>query len=414
MLARRHLDVRNVVLALTERGIKAESAGLLTAEGAAGDLAVVLTLASSKPAASIPRLATALGRNRYPRNEINATIAYLLDVERLKKPPEVEVDHGDSGSVGGETPVPVGASGELLKEIAIAREHAEGEQYRADGFECLMTFLFDSSRYLRRVLAAPDSALRSMTLVEIVSTLSLATAYHVTHSGGKGSGRRRRHRYAFAARLRLRLTETVPIPIAPAPRRDAVRVMTCHASKGLEFPCVIVAGQTVPQIRESWAWIPPACRPRSDEDVDQANALLFVGVTRAKRAVVVSYPKRATESERSKAKIVMPLLDAWGANFRGARMEWEARGGAAERVDTTGIWGQARRGAGILQATRAGQGRVFHPRVFGGRAWVTIRGGRAGALSRVLRRRAEGITRGLTPGHRAWPCIGLGRGGAAE
>ncbi len=350
VLARRHLDVRNVVLALTDRGIKAESAGLITAEGAAGDLAVVLTLASNKPAASIPRLAKALGQDRYSRDEINATIAYLLEVERLSKKSQEGEDDGDDigerGEPAAEITMPAEARRELLDELRTAREHAERERYLADGFECLMTFLFDGSRYLRRVLAAEDSALRSMTLVEIVSTLSLATAYHVTHPSGKGSGRRHRHRYAFAARLRLRLTETgVPIPIAPMPRRDAVRVMTCHASKGLEFPCVIVAGQTVPQIREWWAWIPPACRPRSNEDVDQANALLFVGVTRAKRAVVISYPEKATESERARAKVVVPLLEAWGTKFRPSRMRWEALGGTAERAEATGIWGQAREGA---------------------------------------------------------------------
>jgi DNA helicase II / ATP-dependent DNA helicase PcrA len=349
VLARRHIDVRSVVLALTDRGIKAESAGLLTAEGAAGDLAVVLTLASDKPAVSIPRLAMALGRNRYSRDEINATVAYLLEVERKTKRSQEGDGDGEDATAGSEAAVeitvPAEARRELLEEIATAREHAERERYRADGFECLMTLLFDGSRYLRRVLAADDSALRSMTLVEIVSTLSLAAAYHVTHPSGKGSGRRHRHRYAFAARLRLRLTETgVPIPIAPMPRRDAVRVMTCHASKGLEFPCVIVAGQTVPQIRESWAWIPPACRPRSNEDVDQANALLFVGVTRAKHAVLVSYPEKATESERSRAKVVVPLLEAWGAKFRRLRMRWEARGGAADRAEATGVWGQPREG----------------------------------------------------------------------
>jgi len=44
MLARRHIDVRNAMLKLKERGIKAQATGLLTAEGAAAT-SVVLTLA---------------------------------------------------------------------------------------------------------------------------------------------------------------------------------------------------------------------------------------------------------------------------------------------------------------------------------------------------------------------------------
>ncbi|MDB4914944.1 MAG: UvrD/Rep-family ATP-dependent helicase [Gemmatimonadetes bacterium] len=182
VLARRHVDVRSVVLALTVRGIKAESAGLLTADGAAGDLAVVLTLAARKPAASLPRLALALGRGRYTREEINATIQHLLRVERAKEGAEP----GSTPEIApGET-----ASDVLLAEVAAARSYAEQEHFRADGFDCLMTFLFEGSAYLRRVLDAAESAERSMTLMEVVSTLSLATAYRITHPGGEGSGKR--------------------------------------------------------------------------------------------------------------------------------------------------------------------------------------------------------------------------------
>jgi Zn-dependent peptidase ImmA (M78 family) len=59
ILARRHVDVRNIVIALTEERITAQAAGMMTAEGAAGDMSVVLTLAD-RPAPSLPRLAYAL------------------------------------------------------------------------------------------------------------------------------------------------------------------------------------------------------------------------------------------------------------------------------------------------------------------------------------------------------------------
>lgn len=348
VLARRHVDVRSVALALTARGIKAESAGLLTAEGAAGDLAAVLTLAGKRPAASLPRLIVALGRGRHCREEINGTIEHLLRIERAKERSEA----GDIAKAES-------ASEALLAEVEVAREHAGREHFKADGFDCLMTFLFDGSAYLRRVLDAPDSALRSMNLVEIVSTLSLATAYRVTHPGGEGAGKRHHRRYAFAERLRLRLTETVPIPIAPAPRRDAVRVMTCHASKGLEFPCVIVSGQTMPKMKASWSWIPQGCRPGEAEEADQANALLFVGVTRAKRAVVVSYPEKATESERSRAKKVVPLLQAWGEKFGVPRKRWCAAGGAVERAAMGSVWGRP------LEEEEPERKRYFKPSVLG-------------------------------------------------
>jgi superfamily I DNA/RNA helicase len=341
VLARRHVDVRNVVLALGERGIKAESAGLLTADGAAGDLSVVLTVASEKyTAASIPRLTLALGRGRFSRDQINATTAHLLDVERTRMKAAEQSDATaaapERGSASVSASVPADVPTELMTEVTRARQHAELVQWHADGFECLTSFLFDGSDYLRRVLRADDSAVRAMTLVEIVSTLSLATSYRATHPAGK----RHRLRHGFATRLRQRLTETVPIPIAPKPRPDAVRVMTCHGSKGLEFPCVIVAGQTLPLFRgEQWPWIPLEYRPETHEGIEQANALLFVGVTRAKRAVRVSYPARATNSERSQPKQIVPLLERWRGAYNIATDRWNRDGGTDEHVDAGPVWG---------------------------------------------------------------------------
>jgi hypothetical protein len=82
------------------------------------------------------------------------------------------------------------------------------ERDGADGFTTLATVLFDDGAYLRRILAMPDSAERQMALVEIVSVLSLATAYRATHHDTLPAAAR----IGFAARLRIRLTKTLPVP----------------------------------------------------------------------------------------------------------------------------------------------------------------------------------------------------------
>lgn len=308
VLARRHVDVRNTMLALKDAGIKGQAAGLLTAEGAAGDLAAVLTMADA-PRASVGRLAYALGRESQRPTAINHLVRALL---------------------AGEQP-----NGTLANEVEVARAKAESEKFSADGWMSLTSFLFESSSYLRRVLALPDTAERAMTLIEIVSTLSLATAYRATHFGVQPLNAR----IGFAERLRVRLTETLPVPLIPKPRPDAVRVMTCHASKGLEFSCVIVAGQTVPKMPARHPWLPDALRAQASEDDEQANSLLFVGVTRAKRGVIVTWPTHAGQTARAQAKNLVPLLEAWRGLDRVPVKPWAAKGAPAPTIAAGPIWG---------------------------------------------------------------------------
>jgi superfamily I DNA/RNA helicase len=320
VLARRHVDVRNVMLELSRRGIKAQASGVLTAEGAAGTLAAVLTLAES-PVASIPRLVFALGSGRCSVAELNATVAGLLRERR-------EVGCHPERSKGPQ-------SGEMNEEVNRLYENARGRRDVADAFTMLAAFLFDDSDYLRPILATPDSAERAMTLVEIVSVLSLAASYRATHADVTPAV----SRLGFAERLRMRLTKTLPVPLAPRPRPDAVHVMTCHASKGLEFPCVVVMGQTMPGVVcDTLDWLPVGIRPDASRDEAQADALLFVGVTRAQRAVVVSYPVRATSGARGKGKTVVPLLARWRSAFGVPSMEWSDEAAVETTVVGGNVW----------------------------------------------------------------------------
>ena len=60
----------------------------------------------------------------------------------------------------------------------------------------------------------------------------------------------------------------------------AVRLMTLHASKGLEFPVVILAGATEGEL--------PLDRPGRRADVREERRLLFVGMTRAREELILT------------------------------------------------------------------------------------------------------------------------------
>ena len=60
----------------------------------------------------------------------------------------------------------------------------------------------------------------------------------------------------------------------------AVRLMTLHGAKGLEFPCVFLAGLDAGRF--------PAERQEEETDVEEERRLLFVGITRAKHRLILT------------------------------------------------------------------------------------------------------------------------------
>src|SRR5258708_688622 len=70
----------------------------------------------------------------------------------------------------------------------------------------------------------------------------------------------------LAERIRDLVTKSAPGLVPPRKQVGAVRVMTCHESKDLEFPCVAVAGQSLPDIRGPKPSLLPALRANPDLD----------------------------------------------------------------------------------------------------------------------------------------------------
>ncbi|HEX8361391.1 MAG TPA: ATP-dependent helicase, partial [Longimicrobium sp.] len=320
VLARRNVDVRQISLALNRLKVRAVTSGLVTAEGAAGDLAAVAALLDA-PRAAIPRLAYALFRRTVPRAPLNAVIRHMLQSMQ----PDGSFDA---------TPV-AGAEG-VVETIARLREELAPFRFSGDGWEVLCAFLFGGGPYLRDLLDRAGDPEAGLAVEEIVTALCVAAAHRYTHPGLEPW----RSRIGFGQRLRTMLSQATP-PLAPPPaRHDAVRVMTCHASKGLEFPYVVVAGQTLSGMRSDHAWLPPTLRPDPEDDARQADSLLFVGVTRAQRAVVVSFARSASGTDRRDHQRERPLLlERWAAQAAVPRLQWETARADSESFRAVAVWG---------------------------------------------------------------------------
>jgi DNA helicase-2/ATP-dependent DNA helicase PcrA len=64
--------------------------------------------------------------------------------------------------------------------------------------------------------------------------------------------------------------------------QDAVTLMTLHAAKGLEFPVVFIAG-----VEDGW--LPHAFSKDTPENIAEERRLMYVGITRAKDRLYLSY-----------------------------------------------------------------------------------------------------------------------------
>jgi superfamily I DNA/RNA helicase len=328
VLARRNIDVRDVVLTLGRLGIKAVTAGLATPEGAAGDLAAIVSFAD-RPRTSLPRMAFALGRCRPRKLEvsvINSVIRWIND----------NADDEGNFVIQG-----TGDASELAAEIQRAWRGLLSHKRNGDAFTKICAFLFDASGYLRRILSLEAGAERSLLLGEITTSLSRAARWRISHSEMLRSNSRLR----FGEYFRDSLSAGAPSPIPPPARKDAVRVMTCHAAKGLEFPFVAVVGQTLSAAARGYKWLPQNLQPSEEEDVRQSDSLFFVGVTRAQRALIVSYAVTAGGNMYSRDRKTTPLLSSWHRKYPTSTDEFPQAVREREREEINDIWGGAPKSA---------------------------------------------------------------------
>jgi len=334
VLARRNVDVREIAKALGRRGHATATSGIVTAEGAAGDLAAMLSL-SDDPASSVPRLAFALGEHGTSVSDRNAVVQQALDHLRADR------DFATL-SVSG-----TAEQQQLVTEMRAAKAAADAGAYSQDAFAAWVALLFESTSYLRRTLDARDTAAdgaeaasANLALVELATAFGHAAAYRFSHPKTPPRDARLR----FAAHFRRTLARSTPSAIAPRRTPGLIQVMTCHASKGLEFPLVVVAGQRLPGSTRGLSWLPKLpvepSEGRSDEAA-QADALLFVGVSRAERAVAVSYARSPTGSGRPSA--LPKVLKDWIASETVDQEEWGEVSERDKEVAVGPVWGPPRR-----------------------------------------------------------------------
>ncbi|MEG8037364.1 3'-5' exonuclease [Sphingomonas sp. LR61] len=70
------------------------------------------------------------------------------------------------------------------------------------------------------------------------------------------------------------------------PEVDAVTLATLHSSKGLEWPNVVIAGAAEGLL--------PISHATTDTEVDEERRLFYVGLTRARRTVTITWSRQGS------------------------------------------------------------------------------------------------------------------------
>jgi superfamily I DNA/RNA helicase/Zn-dependent peptidase ImmA (M78 family)/CRISPR/Cas system-associated exonuclease Cas4 (RecB family) len=284
ILCHTNRQVSELAARLEEHGIATQHLGPLFEREEIKDLLALLSLASEPDGAALARIA------RFPIYSIpDADVFRLLRAAREENRPfpgalslaTTLPDLSDSGRAG------------------LQRLHYDLRNiaYHGDAWRLLARYLFETSDYLRPILAdaglaATKKRLGIYQLLVTAQGLARRFAEEPEHS-----------RSGFLAYLRLLLAcgqERSIRPPAEASEIDGVRIMTVHQSKGLEFPVVylpnLIEGQFPPRRGSRMAAPPPELLRAAEDDAEadegaSEECLFFVAMSRARDELVLCRPR---------------------------------------------------------------------------------------------------------------------------
>lgn len=187
-------------------------------------------------------------------------------------------------------------------------QHLAGMNSNTTPWTLLTTWLFERSAYLEPLLVANDTISRQK-LIAIYQLLKVCSEHAALEDEGRKSFLDR------IRRIEALNQETIYRAVASeATDVDAVRVMTIHGSKGLEFRAVhlpALATRYMPANRQGVRCPPPPelghlAMGGPDHEAEE-ECLFFVGLSRARDFLHLSRAERYTQQNASASKFLAPL-----------------------------------------------------------------------------------------------------------
>lgn len=309
ILARTHLTLARVTGILEQLGVPLLYLGDLFEREEIRDLLSLLALDAEYGNVGLVRVAT-LPAYGASRQDALVTIRWAREkklsiFDALKQATEID-GLSDAGRIG------LSRLGTELNGLA-----------NASPWGLLTTWLFERSDYLTPLVTAND-ALAQQKLIAIYQLLKTC-GEHTSPDDAK--------RKNFLARIRrieaLNQDATYRAVASEASDMDAVRVMTIHGSKGLEFGAIhfpAIATRYMPTTRQAVRCPPPPSLPQlamqpHDHDAEE-ECLFFVALSRARDHLSLSRSERYTQTNASPSK----FLPAISSHVTTARYQGSGKG----------------------------------------------------------------------------------------
>lgn len=311
VLVRTHAQANAIVAALTRAGVPVLYLGDLFARSEVRDLLALVSLVADGDGAGLMRVG-AMPEHALPRHERICLIRYARE-------------HGVPFSSALGVAPDAGLAAESVAVIDGLRAALEAVGWQADPWQFLARYLFGHGGLVRRLLheGTPEALQQLMAIGQLLAVARAAFERPGANTSNGSGGLR-----AFLTYVRLLVAmgeHTTCTPVG-ADVLDAVRILTVHASKGLEFPVVYLtnlADKRFPSLdRYDVAPPPPGLtEDETDDSFGEEACLFFVGITRAKNELILSHATRYGKS----AYLPSPLFALVEPFFAGEvpeRLRW--------------------------------------------------------------------------------------------
>jgi superfamily I DNA/RNA helicase/Zn-dependent peptidase ImmA (M78 family) len=298
VLCRVHGNLEKIALGLEAAGVPVLYLGDLFERPEVRDLLALISFTAEPARGGLYRVAT-LVPYRTPLSDVRTFFDYAAAAERrpLDALDDVSTIHGLSAA---------GRAGLARLARDLASVH-----YKTGPGALLCSVLFDSGALLRAHLHG-DTAADQQRRLAIHQFLQFAI-----ENDRAGQGDPKRHLLNWVRRLEAFGDErALREPPAAVDGIDAVRAMTVHASKGLEFKVVhlpVLGAGMFPKKRQGERCpLPDELLPTSpvDDHEEEEECLFYVALSRARDHLSLSRAERYSDKSRSKASEALKKIAA--------------------------------------------------------------------------------------------------------